>query len=351
MEKKIFGKLDDGTEVFLFTLKNKNGMKAEIITYGATVVSLTSPDRNNNYKDIVLGYDSISGYVNDVSYFGSIVGRFGNRIAKGQFSIDGIKYQLTINNNENHLHGGKYGFNKKNWDFVKSVEDENGMSLILKYLSKDGEEGYPGNLEIYVTYSVTNNDELKIEYSATTDKKTIINPTHHSYFNLTANPNNTILDHELMINAEYYTPVNSGLIPLGKLEKVENTPFDFRSPKKIGKDIDSDFDQLKLGLGYDHNFVINRKNNDVIKIAEVYEPTTGRFMEVFSDQPGLQFYSGNFLNGTAIGKNGIKYNYRTSFCLEAQHFPDSPNQKDFPSVFLKPGEVYKQTTIYKFSSK
>ncbi len=351
IEKNIFGKLEDGSTVYLITLKNKNGMKADIISYGATVVSLTSPDKNNKYEDIVLGYDNLDGYIKDNAYFGSIVGRYGNRIAKGQFTLGGQKYQLTINNNENHLHGGKIGFNKKNWELVNTNENENDASSTFKYLSQDGEEGYPGNLELLVTYTLTNNNELKIDYIAKTDKITILNPTHHSYFNLTGNPNNTILDHEVMINANEFTPVNASLIPTGKLESVENTPLDFRKPKNIGNDINSDYAQIKLGLGYDHNFVINRTNNDVIKIAEVYEPTTGRFMEVFSDQPGVQFYTGNFLNGSAIGKNGIKYNYRTGFCLEAQHFPDSPNQPKFPSVTLKPEEVYKQTTIYKFSSK
>lgn len=351
IEKKSFGKLDDGSEVSLLILKNINGMEVKIISYGATVVSLTAPDKNNKYEDVVLGYDNLEGYIKDNAYFGAIVGRYGNRIAKGQFTLDGKKYQLTINNNENHLHGGKIGFNKKNWEIVNTNENKDGASVTFKYLSKDGEEGYPGNLELLVTYTLTNNNELKISYSAKTDKITILNPTHHSYFNLTGNPNNTILEHEVMINANKFTPVNSSLIPTGKLESVENTPLDFRKLKKIGKDINSDYEQIKLGLGYDHNFVINRNNNEVIKIAEVYEPTSGRFMEVFSNQPGVQFYTGNFLNGSAIGKNGIKYNYRTAFCLEAQHYPDSPNQPSFPSVVLKPGEEYKQTTIYKFSSK
>ncbi len=351
IEKKSFGKLDDGSEVSLLILKNINGMEVKIISYGATVVSLTAPDKNNKYEDVVLGYDNLEGYIKDNAYFGAIVGRYGNRIAKGQFTLDGKKYQLKINNNENHLHGGKIGFNKKNWGIVNTNENKDGASVTFKYLSKDGEEGYPGNLELLVTYTLTNNNELKISYSAKTDKITILNPTHHSYFNLTGNPNNTILEHEVMINANKFTPVNSSLIPTGKLESVENTPLDFRKLKKIGKDINSDYEQIKLGLGYDHNFVINRNNNEVIKIAEVYEPTSGRFMEVFSDQPGVQFYTGNFLNGSAIGKNGIKYNYRTAFCLEAQHYPDSPNQPSFPSVVLKPGEEYKQTTIYKFSSK
>ncbi|MFZ5948966.1 MAG: aldose epimerase family protein [Stygiobacter sp.] len=351
IEKKSFGKLDDGSEVSLLILKNINGMEVKIISYGATVVSLTAPDKNNKYEDVVLGYDNLEGYIKDNAYFGAIVGRYGNRIAKGQFTLDGKKYQLTINNNENHLHGGKIGFNKKNWEIVNTNENKDAASVTFKYLSKDGEEGYPGNLELLVTYTLTNNNELKISYSAKTDKITIINPTHHSYFNLTGNPNNTILEHEVIINANKFTPVNSSLIPTGKLESVENTPLDFRKFKKIGKDINSDYEQIKLGLGYDHNFVINRNNNEVIKIAEVYEPTSGRFMEVFSDQPGVQFYTGNFLNGSAIGKNGIKYNYRTAFCLEAQHYPDSPNQPSFPSVVLKPGEEYIQTTIYKFSSK
>lgn len=351
IEKKNYAKLVDGSQVYEFTLKNKNGMQANIITYGATVVSLTSPDKNSKYEDIVLGYDNIDGYIKDKSYFGTIVGRYGNRIAKGKFTLDGKEYQLSINNGENQLHGGTEGFNKKNWEIVSAEESDNGPSLTLKYISKDGEEGYPGNLELIVKYSLTNNNELEIYYKATTDKPTVLNPTHHSYFNLTGNPNNTILDHELIINADKFTPVDAGLIPTGVLENVENTPMDFRKAKKIGADINSDFEQLKLGIGYDHNWVVNKTDKLPAKIAEVYEPTSGRMLEVFTDQPGVQFYCGNFLDGTAVGKKGIKYQYRTGFCLETQHFPDSPNKPQFPKVVLRPGEVYTQSTIYKFSAK
>lgn len=351
IQRESFGKLKDGTEVSLFTLKNSNGVEAKIITYGASLISLKTPDKNNKYDDIVLGYDNIEGYVNDKANFGVIVGRYANRIAKGKFSLDGKEYQLTINDNGNHIHGGINGFNKKNWELVNEESNDSLQSVTLKCYSKDGEEGYPGDLVVKVKYSLTNKNEIKIDYEATTNKTTVINLTHHSYFNLTGNPNNTILDHEVMINADKYTPVDKELIPTGKIENVANTPMDFRIAKKVGKDINADFEQLKLGRGFDHNWVINRNDNSVIKIAEVYEPNSGRLIEVYSDQPGVQFYCGNFLDGTITGKNGIKYNFRTGLCLEAQHFPDSPNKPNFPSVVLKKDDVYKQTTIYKFSTR
>ncbi len=350
IEKKLFGKLSDGSEIFAYTLKNQNGMTAEIINYGAIVVSLTAPDRNGKFEDIVLGYDNIDSYVKDNNYFGAIVGRYGNRIGKGKFMLEGKDYQLTINNGENHLHGGKAGFSKKVWS-AEPIESANDPALRLTYVSKDGEEGYPGTVTITVVYTLTKNNELKIEYTGTTDKTTIFNPTHHSYFNLSGNMNTTILDHELWINADKITPVDNSLITTGEFADVANTPMDFRSPKKVGKDINADFEQLKFGLGYDHNWVINGYNKKVNKIASLYEAGSGRFMEVYSNQPGVQFYSGNFLDGTATGKKGVKYQHRSALCLEAQCFPDSPNKPQFPSVILKPGEVYQQTTIYKFSTK
>ena len=350
IEKKLFGKLSDGSEIFAYTLKNQNGMTAEIINYGAIVVSLTAPDRNGKFEDIVLGYDNIDSYVKDNNYFGAIVGRYGNRIGKGKFMLEGKNYQLTINNGENHLHGGKTGFSKKVWS-AEPIESKTDPALRLTYVSKDGEEGYPGTVTITVVYTLTKNNELKIEYTGTTDKTTIFNPTHHSYFNLSGNMNTTILDHELWINADKITPVDNSLITTGEFADVANTPMDFRSPKKVGKEINADFEQLKFGLGYDHNWVINGYNKKVNKIASLHEAGSGRFMEVYSNQPGVQFYSGNFLDGTATGKKGVKYQHRSALCLEAQCFPDSPNKPQFPSVILKPGEVYQQTTIYKFSTK
>ena len=351
VEKKLFGKLADGAEVFSYTLRNSKGMEAKIINYGATVVSLIAPDKDGKYSDVVLGYDDIDGYVNGTSYFGAIVGRYGNRIGKGKFKLDDDDYQLTINNGENHLHGGVEGFNKRLWTVVSAEETPTGSSITLKYVSQDGEEGYPGKVELTVVYNLTNENELQINYTGVTDKTTILNPTHHSYFNLTGDPNITILDHELMIDAENFTPVDAGLITTGKFEKVENTPMDFSKPKMIGKDIDAKYEQLKFGGGYDHNWVLNKHEEKIFKCADLYEPISGRFMEIFTDQRGLQFYSGNFLDGKVKGKNGVMYNYRTGLCLETQCYPDSPNKPEWPSAVLKPGDVYRQTTIYKFTSK
>ena len=351
MDKKLFGKLADGSEVYIYTLANKSGMEAKIINYGAAVVSLTAPDKNGKLADVVLGYDSLDGYVNDKSYFGAIVGRYGNRIADGKFKLDGKEYQLTINDGANHLHGGLKGYNKVLWNETEIAKTGDGASLTLSYDSKDGEQGYPGNLKLTVKYTLTNNNELKIEYNAVTDKPTVLNPTHHSYFNLTGDPEKTILDHELMIDADNTTPVAKGLIPTGKFASVANTPMDFRKPTKIGARIDENYDQLKLGLGYDHNWVLNKHQESLPKVLSVYEPVSGRVMEMYTDQPGVQFYSGNFLDGTVKGKNGIMYKHRTGFCLEAQHYPDSPNHPEFPSTKLEPGQVYKQTTIYKLSAR
>ena len=351
VEKKLFGKLADGREVFEYTLTNANGMKAKIINYGATVVSLEVPDRNGKFSDVVLGYNNIEGYVADKSYFGAIIGRYGNRIGKGKFKLDGKEYQLSINNGENQLHGGTEGFNKKLWAVESTDESNLGPSITLLYVSKDGEEGYPGTVKLTVNYQLTNLNELKINYTGTTDKTTILNPTHHSYFNLSGDPNKTILDEELWIDADKFTPVDKGLITTGELADVKDTPMDFRQPTKVGARINDDYEQLKLGRGYDHNFVLNKHQELIPKIASVYDSSSGRFMEMRTDQPGVQFYTGNFLDGTVMGKNGIKYQFRTGLCLEAQHFPDSPNKPNFPSVVIKPGQVYRQTTIYKFSVK
>ncbi|MBX3007220.1 MAG: galactose mutarotase [Melioribacteraceae bacterium] len=350
IEKKTFGKISDGTETFLYTLKNKNGIIAEITNYGAAVVSLTAPDKNGELKDIVLGYDEAASYEKCQSYFGVIVGRYGNRIGEGKFTLDGKEYQVSVNDGKNSLHGGFKGFNKRVWK-AEPIMGDSSQSLKLTYISEDGEEGYPGKVEISVTYTLNDKNELALYYSATTDKPTIMNPTHHSYFNLTGDFTKPILDHQLMIDAETYTPVDNGLITTGEFASVAGNPMDFRVLTNIGAKINDKFEQLVFGKGYDHNWVINNWDGSVKKVAELYEPASGRLMEVISDQPGLQFYSGNFLNGSAVGKGGVVYNYRTGLCLEAQHHPDSPNKPNFPSVRLNPGEQYKQVTIYKFSVK
>jgi aldose 1-epimerase len=347
--KKYFGTLPTGEKIYSYNLSNSKGMSATIINYGATVVKLEVPDRNGKIHDVILGYDSLSGYENGSSFFGGIVGRYGNRIAKGRFTLDGKEYQLSINDGVNHLHGGTVGFNKKLWH--EKIIEGNIPKLQLTYISPDGEEGYPGKVTLTVTYSLTDENGLEIDYKATTDKPTIINPTNHCYFNLSGSPENTILDEILMINADKYTPVDKTLIPTGKLENVANTPMDFTKPKVIGKDINAEFEQLKFAGGYDHNWVLNNFDGKVRKVASVFDSSSGRYMEVITDQPGIQFYSGNFLDGTTKGKEGIYYKHRTGMCLECQHYPDSPNEKNFPTVVLRPGEVYRQTTIYKFSTR
>ena len=350
IEKTPFGKLNDGREVFKYSLKNGSGMQVEIINYGAIVTNLYVKDRNGVLADVVLGYDSLQGYVNDKSYFGAIVGRYGNRIAKGKFSLDGKEYQLALNDGENHLHGGIKGFNRALWT-AEPVEDEKGPSLRLTYISPDGEEGFPGTVTITVKYILTKENALEIHYEGKTDKTTIFNPTHHSYFNLTGTLTKTIVDHQLMISADSITPVGSGLIPVGKIASVVNTPMDFRTLTAIGTHIGDQDEQLLLAKGYDHNWVLRDYNKQMRKVAEVYEPTTGRMLTLFTDQPGLQFYTGNFLDGTAKGKNGVAYQFRTGFCLEAQCYPDSPNKSNFPSAVLRPGDVYRQITVYQFSTK
>ena len=350
-EKKPFGKTPDGQPVDLYVLSNKNGVEAAITNYGGAVVSLKVPDRNGKFGDVVLGYDALDGYVNDKSYFGAIVGRYGNRIGHAQFSIDGKTYTLAKNNGENSLHGGIKGFNKAVWA-AKELPAKNGRSLELTYLSKDGEEGFPGNLHVRVVYTLTDSNELKIEYSATTDKKTVVNLTNHTYFNLAGPGSGDILGHQLVIEADKFTPVDAALIPTGELRDVLGTPFDFRKATAIGARIDQDDEQLKLGHGYDHNFVLRRASGAPISLAaRVVEPNTGRVLEVWTTEPGVQFYTGNFLDGTARGKGGLTYARRSAFCLETQHFPDSPNQPKFPSVVLNPGEKYSTTTMYKFTTE
>jgi aldose 1-epimerase len=349
IEKTLYGKLPDGHEVYQYTLMNKSGATMKVINFGAAVTSLTVPDRNGKYEDIVFGYDSLQGYMTDKCYFGAIAGRYGNRIGKGKFKLDGKEFQLTINSGENHLHGGIIGFNKVLWD-ARTVQDSAGPSIELTYVSVDGEEGYPGKVTLTVTYTLTDKNELRIVYKGTTDKVTILNPTHHAYFNLSGSFTNTILDLFLTIEADAITPVDKGLIPTGKLLDVTKTPMDFRTPTAIGAHINDKFEQLDFGQGYDHNWVIKNYDRKVRKVAELYEQKSGRLMTIYTDQPGLQFYSGNFLDGTAKGK-GVSYQHRTGLCLEAQCFPDSPNRPEFPSVTLKPGEVYHQTTIYQLSTK
>lgn len=344
-----FGKTPEGQEVKLYTLRNANGASAKIMTYGAIVTSLEMPDSQGQMDDVVLGYDTLDGYLKASPYFGAIVGRYGNRIGKGTFTLDGIAYSLARNDKENHLHGGIKGFDKVVWS-DKPVWKSNAVGVELTYLSKDGEEGYPGNLTSTVTYLLTNKNELRIEYLATTDKATPVNLTHHGYFNLTGGERD-ILSHELMLNANKFTPVDAGLIPTGELQSVKDTPMDFTKDTAIGARIESDFEQLKAGGGYDHNWVLNRSGGGLILAARVTEPTTGRVMEVYTTEPGVQFYAGNFLDGTIAGKEGKVYRHRWGFCLETQHYPDSPNKPSFPSTTLRPGDTYKTTTVYRFSTK
>lgn len=347
VEKQIFGQLSDGTSVDIYTLTNRNGLQAKITNYGAIVVSITTPDRRGQMTDVTLGYDNLQGYVQDATYFGAIVGRYANRIAKGRFSLGGSVYTLAQNNNGNHLHGGLRGFNKVVWN-AASRTDAVGAHLKLSYLSKDKEEGYPGNLSVTVTYTLNNANELKIDYLATTDKETVLNLTNHCYFNLAGAGN--ILGHELKINADHFTPTDKTSIPTGELRSVKNTPFDFTRSTLIGARIEAQDEQLLFGNGYDHNFVLNKKSGVLALAAEAYEPMSGRVLQVLTTEPGVQFYSGNFLKDVQ-GKAGKVYQKRDGFCLEAQHFPDSPNKPQFPSVVLKPGAAYKQTTIYKFSAR
>ncbi len=345
MESRLFGKTPEGENVDLYTLTNAKGMEAGIATYGGVVVSLKVPDRSGKFADVVLGFDDFESYPKSSPFFGALVGRYANRIAKGRFKLDGVEYKLAVNNGENSLHGGLKGFDKKVWKARQASAD----SLELSYLSKDGEEGYPGNLSVIVTYTLTDDNELKIDYSATTDKDTVLNLSNHSYFNLAGEGEGDILGHKVMINASKFTPTDKGLIPTGELRKVEGTPFDFLKPHAIGERINLNDEQLVVGKGYDHNFVLDRKGDGLEVAARVTEPHSGRVMEVLTTQPGLQFYTGNFLDGTIKGKGGHIYGPRSAFCMETQHFPDSPNQPSFPTSELKPGETFHQTTAFRFS--
>ncbi len=340
MKKILFGNVD-GRQVFEFTLTNKNGIEVKILNYGGIVTKLIVPDKNGNFEDIVLGYDSLQDYVKDTPYFGAIVGRYGNRIAKGRFTIDGQTYNLACNNGQNHLHGGIKGFDKIVWDAEDFIKPE-AAGVVLSYLSSDYEEGYPGNLKVKITYTLTNENELKIDYDAQTDKPTQLNLTHHSYFNLKGEGSGDVLGHQIQILADRFTPVDEGLIPTGELKEVAGSAMDFRTPATIGSRI------AQVEGGYDHNYVLNNSDGKMRLVAEVTEPKTGRKMEVYTDQPGIQFYSGNFLDGSNIGKGGKPYKKHFGFCLETQHFPDSPNHANFPSTLLRPGEIYKTQTIYKF---
>jgi aldose 1-epimerase len=350
VKKQDFGKLADGTLVELYTLTNMKGMQAAITTYGGAIVSLTAPDRTGHYADVVLGMDSLAGYQQQKAYFGALIGRYGNRIGNAQFQLDGKTYHLPKNDGQNTLHGGTKGFDKRVWK-AREVHSSAGPALELTYVSKDGEEGFPGTLTAKVVYTLTNENELRIDYTATTDKDTVVNLTNHSYFNLAGAGEGTILDHQVMINADRFTPVDAGLIPTGELRPVKGTPFDFTQPTAIGARIGFDDQQLKFGRGYDHNFVLNNNGTGLRKAAEVYDPKSGRVLEVFTAEPGLQFYTGNFLDGTVRGKEGKVYLYRGAFCMETQHFPDSPNKPSFPSTELKPGQTYHTTTVYRFSAR
>jgi aldose 1-epimerase len=354
---KPFGKTASGQTVRLYTLRNANGCVATITNYGGIVTSLKVPDKNGEPGDVVLGFNTLDGYtkpsyVNACPYFGALIGRYGNRIAKGRFTLEGKTYQLAKNNNKiNHLHGGKVGFDKVVWS-AKPLQTKAGPALELKYLSRDGEEGYPGNLDVTALYTLTNKNELRVDFTATTDKATIVNLTHHSYFNLKGEGSGTILDHVVTINANKTTPVDKGLIPTGELKPVKGTPFDFTKPHTIGERVNANDQQIKYGPGYDHNWVVcGCPLARMRRMAHVSEPTTGRTMDVLSNQPAVQFYCGNFLDGSLVGKSGKKYVHRSGFCFEPQHFPDSPNEPKFPSTELKPGQTYKNTIIYRFGVK
>jgi len=345
IKRSDFGTVD-GKPVYLYTLTNAKGDEVKITNYGGIVTSWISPDKNGKRSSIVLGFDSLSGYLAKPPYFGAIVGRYGNRIAKGRFKIGDSTYSLAVNNGSNHLHGGLKGFDKQVWE--ATVANDSVPVLSLSYLSKDMEEGYPGNLKVNVVYTLTDDDALQIEYTAETDKPTVLNLTNHSYFNLTGDHRNTILDHKMMIKADYYTPVDTGLIPTGELKAVKGTPFDFNTPEKIGTRI------AQTGgnpVGYDHNYALKRSDNSLQEVVTVTDSLSGRKLELFTTEPGVQFYTGNFLDGSIKGSDGVPFNKNTGFCLETQHFPDSPNQPKFPSVLLKPGEKFHSITKYKLSTE
>ena len=342
-----FGQTADGTPVTIYTLRNENGMEAHILNYGGIVQSLLVPDKSGKFGDVVLGYDDLNGYETNSPYFGALIGRYGNRIAKGHFTLDGKDYTLAVNNGVNSLHGGLKGFDKVVWNAHPTLT-KRGPALELTYTSKDGEEGYPGTLTVKAVYTVTHRNGLRVDFTATTDKDTVVNLTHHGYFNLAGQGNGNILNHVVYLNASKFTPVDSTLIPNGELRDVTGTPFDFRTPTAVDARVNADDEQIKFGGGYDHNWVVDHPMGELGLDARVTEPTTGRVMEVWSTEPGLQFYCGNFLDGTIHGKGGQIYVHRGAIVMEPQHYPDSPNQANFPSTVLHPGEVYHNTIIYKF---
>lgn len=345
--------VDDFDSIRRFTLTNAAGMKVKVTNYGAIITSIVVPDRNGNFADVALGHDRVEDYMNavDKPYFGAVVGRYGNRIAGGTFTLDGETYTLATNNGNNHLHGGVIGFDKVVWD-AAPVEGDGWVGVEMTYRAKDMEEGYPGNLDVTVTYRLSDENELTVAYRATTDKPTPVNLTQHTYFNLKGEGVGNILDHELLIAASHYTPVDEELIPTGEIAAAQGTPLDFTEPKRIGRDIDEDHPQLERGLGYDHNFVLDGRDRPGVHLAaRVYEPSSGRELEIHTDQPGVQFYCGNFLDGRLTGKSGRQYVYRGGFCLETQHFPDSPNRPSFPSTILRPGENYESRTVFEFSTR
>jgi aldose 1-epimerase len=345
-----FGQLEDGTKVSLYTVTNSKGSVMKVMNYGGIITSLMVPDKDGKFGDIVLGYDSLAGYLKSNPFFGALIGRYGNRIAKGKFSLDGKTYTLATNNGPNHLHGGEKGFDKVFWN-IEETSNSKGVGLKLTYNAKDMEEGYPGNLSVQVTYILADNNELQIDYKATTDKKTIVNLTQHTYFNLNE-AKSDILSHKLTLVSDNYLPVDPTLIPTGKLQPVKGTPFDFNTPTAIGSRINSNDPQLKAGNGYDHCWVLNGKTEEGLRVAAVlYDSISGREVTVRTTEPGLQFYSGNFLDGSITGKNNIVYNFRYGLCLETQHFPDSPNRPEFPRVILEPGNTYTTRTVYSFSIK
>ena len=349
IDKIQFGKTIDGIDVEQYIMSNNKGMEISIIDYGGIITSWTAADKKGDYKDIVLGFNTLAEYEAETPYFGALIGRYSNRIAEGKFNLEGQEYTLAVNNGVNHIHGGLKGFDKVVWD-AKTILNDSTVSLELSYLSKDMEEGYPGNLKAKVTYTLNNEDELSVFYEATTDKPTIVNLTQHSYFNLTADFNQDILGHEIVINANSYLPVDDTLIPTGEFREVNKTPFDFRKSKAIGKQINDENAQLEIGNGYDHCWVLNDQDKGLRFVASAYEAVSGRLLEVYSDKPGIQFYTGNFLDGTLPTKSKGTYQIRTGFCLETQHYPNSPNQDNFPSVILNPGNKYKSKTVFRLST-
>jgi aldose 1-epimerase len=351
---KSFGNLPDGRATHLYTLQNSHGFRADISDFGGIVVNLYVPDKAGKLADVSLGFDNAAQYLKESPYFGALIGRYGNRIAHGKFTLDGKTYSLPLNDHPGNidcsLHGGPMGFDKQLWQ-AKPTKVHGHPALVLTYVSKDGEAGYPGTLTAEVTYSVTEKNELRIDYKATTDKATPVNLTNHTYFNLHGEGVGTILDHDLMMKAAKTTPVDAGLIPTGEIVPVAGTPLDFTTPHAIGERINADNEQLKFGGGYDHNWVLDNQSGKLELAATLYEPQSGRFMEILTTEPGLQFYAGNFLDGTKVGKSGKKYEHRSGLCLETQHYPDSPNHANFPSTILEPGKTLKSTTIYRFSTK